>query len=185
MKTNSKNLLLITIIFIIVVLGCSDKEGEQKRKETKEAMEKLSAVAGDLAKLPPKEQLTNEPYIKGKVVMVRQNEGGKPYVNNMDNGQFGETYARTPEEVQTVALVNCSKTQKGNYRTNENPPRELPAFSTDCNLTLIDRTIPAVIFKKRFEAKLDEKAGVTAQTKEVNSYAEHEMSDFLKALPRK
>jgi hypothetical protein len=186
MRILKNNLWMVAAVFFIAVLGCSkSSDSARKRAESKEAVEKLNAVANDFAKLPPKEQLTNEPYIKGKIVVVRQNDGGKPYVNNMDNKQFGETYANTPEEVQTVALLSCTKTQRGVYRTKENPPRELPAYSNDCDLTLVDRTIPAVIFKKRFEGTVEETTSVTANTKEIIKYAEHDIREFFKSLPRK
>ena len=184
MQSNVKNLLLIALIWLAVVLGCSQAD-DRKLKEFKEAQRKLNAAATELAKLPAKEQLTSEPYLKGKVVMVRQYQGRAFHTREFDVGQFGEAAAKTPEEVQTVVVVSCLRTERGFYRTNENPPRDLPAFSHDCDLTLIDRTIPAVIFKKRFEAKIREEAGATANTKEVEAYSEHEITDFLKSLPRK
>lgn len=182
-KRNAENLLIVAAIMLAVVMGCGG--GSEKAKNLKEATEKLNAAADDLAKLPPKEQLISEPYIKGKLVMVRQSPKGSFYVDSFDSGGFGDAYAQTAEEVQTVALLVCQRTQKGTYRTNENPPRELPAYATDCDVTLVDRSIPAVIFKRRFEAKLGEKAGGTTNTQEINAFADQEIRDFLKALPRK
>src|SRR5215203_6743651 len=149
-----KNVLLITAVMLIIVLGCNDKEEEAQRKRDKEAAENLRIHAAELAKLPDKTQLTDEPYIKGKMAIVRRDDGKSFYMFDPDLARYGDDYARTPEEVQTVVLRVCQRTQKGVYKTNENPPRELPAFATDCDVTIVDRSIQAVIFKKHFDANL-------------------------------
>ncbi len=182
-KSKQQNSLLAVAILMAVALSCNRQE--TKSRDVKEATKNLNAAAADLAKLPSKEQLTTAPYIKGKLVMVRQYPSGAYYVDAFDAGQLGDVYAQTPEEAQTVALTVCQRSQKGVYRTDENPPRELPAFATDCDVTLIDRSIAAVIFKRRFEAKLGEKAGGISTTTEINAYPDYEIRDFLKALPRK
>ncbi len=181
-KCNAENLVMVTAMLMAVALACNKPEGS---KNPRDAAKRLSAAAGDLAKLPPKEQLTPEPYVRGKLVMVRQSPTGAFYVDAFDAGELGDVYAQTPEEVQTVALTICQRTQKGTYRTDEKPPRDLPAYATDCDVTLIDRSLPAVIFKRRFEAKLDERAGGIANTQEINSFPDYQIRDFLKTLPRK
>jgi hypothetical protein len=181
----NRNAVLAIAIILAVVLACSDEEGKAKRAAEKEAAQKLRAAASDLAQLPDKTQLTNEPYIRGKMAIVRKEAGGSFYMYDPDMAVYGDAYARAPEEVQTVVLRTCERTQKGIYRTRENPPRELSAFATDCDVTLVDRTIPAVIFKKRFEAKLKDEAVTSGNTRQVEAHAGYEVDEFLKSLPRK
>jgi len=180
-----KNALLAIAVLLATILGCNDKERQARRQQDKEAAAKLRAAASDLANLPDKTQLTDEPYIKGKLAIVRKDNDRSFYMYDPDISSYGDTYARTPEEVQTVVLRVCQRTQKGVYRTQENPPRELPAFATNCDLTIVDRTIPAVVFKRRFEAKLREESVATANTQQVEAHAGYEIDEFLKSLPRK
>ena len=181
----NKNTLLVIAILFAVVLGCDDKEKQAKRQQDKEAAEKLRAAVSDLAKLPDKIQVTDDPYIKGKMAIVRKDNGGSFYMYDPDMAAYGDAYARAPEEVQTVVLRVCERTKKGVYHTKENPPRELSAFATDCDVTLVDRSIPAVIFKKRFDAKLRDEAITTNNTQQIEAHAGYEVDEFLKSLPRK
>ncbi len=180
-----KNALLAIAILFAVVLGCDDKEKQAKRQQDKQAAEKLRAAASQLAVLPDKVQLTDQPYIKGKLAIVRKDDGRSFYMYDPDMSTYGDTYARSPEEVQTVVLRVCQRMQKGIYRTKENPPRELPAYGTDCDVTIVDRSIPAVIYKKRFEAKLRDESVATNNTQQIEAHAGYQIDEFLKSLPRK
>lgn len=164
----SKNTLFASVIVLVIVVpGCSAKGKEAKRHQDKEAAENLRAHASELANLPKRVQQTEEPYIKGKFAIVRKDNDKSFYMYDPDLATYGDTYARTPEEVQTVVLRVCQRTQKGVYKTNENPPRELPAFVTDCDITIVDRSIPAVIFKKHFDAQLHDETLSTKNTQQV------------------
>lgn len=182
MKTNA---LLTFGIMLIVLFGCNDKEQQEKRQQDREAAAKLREAAADLAKLPEKTQLTGDPYINGKMAIVRQDNDGSFYMYDPDLSAYGDTYARSPEEVQTVVLRVCQRTKKGMYRTKEYPQRELPAFGTDCDVTVIDRTIPAIIYKSHFEAILKEEAVTAGKTQSIEAHAGNQIDEFLKSLPRR
>jgi hypothetical protein len=174
---------LILILLPVMFTGCG--AGAGGNKERGEALRKLNERVAELAKVPDKTQLASEPYIKGKMVLISRGSG-RQYVDPASFNTFESVYARSPEEVQTVVIQDCVESRKGTYRTNENPPRELPALSTDCDVTIIDRTQEAVIFKKRFESRVDENAKVLGTTNTVHaSTAFHDITAFLSALPRK
>ena len=179
------NVLLITAVILAVVLGCNDKEEEAKRKRDKEAAENLRTHAAELAKLPDRTQLTAEPYINGKMAIVRKDDDKSFYMFDPDLATYGDDYARTPEEVRTVVLRVCRRIQKGVYKTNEDPPRELPAYATDCDVTIVDRSIPAVVYRKHFDAKLRDETVSTKNTQQVEAHAGYEVDEFLKSLPRR
>jgi hypothetical protein len=181
----SASSLILTVLLPLVFTGCGTGAGAHRERERSEALKKLNGRVAELAKVPDKTQLASEPYIKGKMVLVSRGSG-RQYVDPASFNTFESVYARSPEEVQTVIIQDCVESRKGTYRTDENPPRELPALSTDCDLTIIDRTQEAVIFKKRFESRVDENAKVLGTTNTVHaSTAFHDITAFLSALPRK
>ena len=178
------SLLTLAALLMLTISGCNTQE-RAREQERKEALRKLNERVAELAKVPGKTQLAAEPYIQGRMVLISRGSG-RQYVDPASFNAFENIYARSPEEAQTVIIQDCEESRKGTYRTSENPPRELPALSTDCDVTIVDRTQEAVIFKKRFESKVDENAKVLSTTNSVHaSNAFHDITAFLTALPRK
>jgi hypothetical protein len=178
-------LLTLSALVSVIVAGCGGRAGAGGDRERAEALRKLNERVADLAKIPGKTQIAPEPYIKGKMVLISRGSG-KQYVDPASFNTFQSVYARAPEEVQTVVIQDCEESRRGSYRTKEDPPRDLPAMSTDCDLTIVDRTLDAVIFKKRFESKIDENAKVLSTTKSIQATsAFNDITAFLNSLPKR
>ncbi|MCY7345333.1 MAG: hypothetical protein LH614_03860 [Pyrinomonadaceae bacterium] len=187
--------ILAAILFLSIGLAGCDVNFEKSISEQEkfaEVEKKLMAAVSDLTKIPTRVEVAAEPYIKGKIAVFQVLEDKGKYVRDkkdkiyfMQTSYFRnlqEIYAAAPEEVGTVALVDCRTLQKGVYTTNDG--REMPAEVEDCELTLIDRSMPAVVFKKKFEKEPDDKRRVYANSV-VRQTAQQDIEAFLKNLPRK
>jgi len=191
-----KKIKTLTAIFLLSIglVGCDvnfDKSINEQEKFA-EVEKKLMAAVSDLTKIPTRVEVAAEPYIKGKIAVFQVLEDKGKYVRvkkdkiyYMQSSYFRnleEIYAAAPEEVGTVALVDCRTLQKGVYITEDG--REMPAEVEDCELTLINRSISAVIFKKKFEKEPDDKQRVYANSVGRQTPLQ-DISQFLKNLPRK
>ncbi|MDQ6787400.1 MAG: hypothetical protein M3033_11395 [Acidobacteriota bacterium] len=188
-----KSLAAVVLFLSMWLAGCA---GEQNPDEKFEGIkEKLMASVGDLTRIPTQVELTDQPYIKGKIAVFQELEpvqfsgtksssaANKLYVlQNSYFREMQESYATTPEEVGTVALLDCQKLQKGVYKTDSG--REYPAEVEDCNLTMVDRSKQAVIFKKKFEKTPSDERRAMGNFVGTQS-AQEDVLQFLKGLPRK
>lgn len=182
-------ILTASVLFLAICFsGCRSQSPDEKFEGIKD---KLMASASDLTKVPAQTELTDQPYIKGKIAVFQALDavqmGGtgvnKVYVlQNLYYRDMPEIYAAAPEEVGTVALLNCQTVKKGVYKTNSGS--EYPAEVEDCDLTLIDRSKPAVIYKKKFEKEPSDERRVTGNFVGRQS-SQEDVSQFLKTLPRK
>jgi hypothetical protein len=196
----------------------TEAKGEKERSELKarcskekEAMNLLDSRADEFGRLPKKTELTTEPYLKGKLFVVDDRDKrlyaydfsptGCRYSKECqrDAGcsptsfdQFQEVRARSAEEVQTVALISCRKVKHGDYKRTGGPNQgeTIPGFDINCEVAVVDKTIPAVIYKKTFNSELlmleNETALSLSGTKElVASTPYREIDKFLLDLPRK
>lgn len=153
----------------------------------------------ELTKPPAKGQLTKEPYIKGKAAFYHYDVSPEEpkadgVLDNYLEGQrtFGIKYekaileanAKTPEEVETVVLQKCQP-ERSSLWNYGNSNRRLPLYLWNCELTIVDRTIPAVIYRKKFEGGLP--TGPTVKEDKVisDSLPRKEMYAFLAGLPHK
>ena len=165
--------------------GCGDSERYKAEEQFGPINKKLMASVGDLTSVPAKTELTAEPYVKGKIAVFQAfGTKGKDtnYVTQIAHfRELEEFYATTPEEVGTVALLNCKTTQKGVYKTDDG--KELPAQAEDCELTMIDRSKAAVIFRKMFEKTPSQESRAYGNTVARES-AQTDILQFLKGLPR-
>ncbi len=178
--------MLVSAALLFVLLGCGKTEEEKQRdKARQERPAKFAAARLDLARKPAKTALVNDPFIKGKVVVLESTDGAEPHYAYFPPPEFASLEAMTPEEVGTVVLKECRSTQKGVYRTTENPPREVPAIAIDCDVSLIDRQAGAVYFVKRFEGKLSEQASISTTSNSVAKGPTDEINKFLGALPKR
>lgn len=92
-----------------------------------------------LSKLAPPEQITEKPYLKGKVYEISTEEN--KFIDD-------DLKAKNTREIGTILKVECGKgSQIGNYNADG---QTVPAYTSNCKVTIIDYTIPAVIAKKFF-----------------------------------
>lgn len=168
--------------------GCGDSERYRAEEKFGPINKKMMAAAGDLTSVPAKTELAAEPYVKGKIA-VFQARGSKGAAAK-DNTYFMEIYhfreleefyAASPEEVGTVALMHCKTTQKGVYKTDDG--KEYPAEAEDCELTVVDRSKAAVVFKKMFEKTPSQERKAYGNSM-MRESAQTEVLQFLKGLPR-
>jgi len=199
-----RNLASVVLLLVMLVLGCTsgrqsnDTSNAGKPKDPKEeAKARFESMKPDYAKLPDTVRLTNAPYIKGKMVYLwnRTLPGGGEEIT-INTGYLDETsklsalYAKTPEEVQTVVLQLCKRVDSGKVYVDPLKPeiaqRPLPALIWKCEITLVDRTIPAVIHKRDIQSKLPQTITVRDTQKEGGGPPPwQEVGDFLLGLPRR
>lgn len=175
----------------------------------KENLKLLDSKQDQYARLPKRTQLTDQPYIKGKLVILELSDKYKFFVSyrssclasdecKSDAGcssddKFEDIRAHSVEEVQTIALITCHKVKRGNYvQTSGSKQGEaIPGYDMACDLTLVDRAIPAVIQKKAFTSELlafEDQSSLALGTdvKELVARIPYdEMDKFLLGLPRK
>ena len=181
--------LTAAALFVSACLsGCGDSERYAAEEKFGPINKKMMASVGDLTAVPAKTELVAEPYVKGKIAVFQaMGSKGSAAKDNTYFSQIGyfreleEFYATTPEEVGTVALMHCKTTQKGVYKTDDG--KEFPAEAEDCELTMVDRSKAAVVFKRMFEKapSRERKAYGNSMTRES---AQTEVLQFLKGLPR-
>ncbi|MFN2513725.1 MAG: hypothetical protein ABR568_20180 [Pyrinomonadaceae bacterium] len=103
-----------------------------------------------------------------------------------------EILAKGPEDVGTVVLVEdntkekgCKEVAKGNYRDPETGDL-YGSYIEVCELTIIDQQIPAIIFRKKFEGKLDDKEYMRKGSGRILGRVDYaEVYSFLTGLPRR
>ena len=135
------------VLLALFFAGCTGGSTAQQD------LDRLQARLDEFSQIPPREQLTNQPYIKGRVLVVTKKPGmsasmtQEPYYWTSDRAK--DLLAQTPEQVGTVAVLNFSKEEAGTYKVVEGSGG-VSAFREVCELILIDRSIPAVIHRKTF-----------------------------------
>ena len=182
------------------------KEKAEKCRQEKEALTKLDARVDDFARLHAKTQLVTLPYLKGKLFIVETRDR-QNYVYDFsgtgcrmskecsrDAGctgidKFSEVRARSVEEVGTVALIECRKIKQGDF-VQTRSGEKVPGYDLSCNVTLVDRSLPAVVYKKKFDSKLlmveDSTSVSLSGPKElVARTPTTEMDEFLLKLARR
>jgi len=166
-------------LLLTAIAGC-EKNYREWQEEFASIRKNLSAVEDKLTAIPAKTELAPQPYIRGKIVLFKKDKGGKYELAAYQ--QLNEIYATKPDEVGTVALLDCVKIEKGVYKTSDG--KEYPATVEDCALTIIDRAKAAVVFKKMFEKTPDATYKVSKSGSIYTQTALWDITDFLKGLPR-
>ena len=208
-------LLFCVVIFMTLALGCvrGGRNSQQEYKPTPSAseaaeiakmrqLEALKAKSAEYATLPEKVQLTTDPYIHKKIVLFKTWQGSQGRDQELQN-YFGafifpgedvikELLANSPDEAGTVVLVEdntkergCKDVPKGNYRDSETGD-VYGGYVEVCELTIVDPQIPAIIFRKKFEGKLDNKEYVRKGSGRILGRVDYaEVYSFLTRLPRR
>jgi hypothetical protein len=165
-------------------------------KQTVEKRYAFAAKEAEFVKLPAKVQLTREPYLKGKAAFYfRDVETGKKdkywILDNKLNETLASGYetkikdvtAQTPDEVETVVLGQCRQLRKGELVV---PGKIIPRYIWRCEVTIVDRTIGAVIHRKTFESRLEKEAPVNNDADKIEAPVPYsEIYGFLGGLPRR
>jgi hypothetical protein len=180
-----RKFVFVALSLFLVVCACTMKTDEEKYQDVEKA---LMAAVSELTTVPPKVALTSEPYVHGKIAVFQALEKKAAYeagvylMQPLYYREMQDNYATRPEEVGTVALVNCQTSQKGVYKADDG--KEYPAMVEDCDVTIIDRSQQAVVFKKQFEATpTDERAAIANSVSKQSSQGD--IAAFLKGLPKK
>jgi hypothetical protein len=206
-KANGVNVLIVCAMFLLAVLGCksaAEKENARKAKEardqkaaekqkTSDLIKSLEASADSWAKLAPPLKLVRDPYVKGKVVIVYRRADDVNELHENDIVGLGELHARTAGEVQTVVQTDCFQIKRGSYVTQDQEKKQIPAYISECEVALIDTSLPAIIYRKKFEnTKLSDEISsrsvdwetIKRKNKVVAPEPQAEIRDFILGLPR-
>ena len=122
--------------------------------QVQQDLDRLQARLEEFSQIPSREQLTDQPYITGRMLVVTKNPD-VPFLQMTQEAHYylsdraTELLAQTPEQVGTVALLNYSKEKAGSYKVVDGSGG-VGAYREVCELILIDRSIPAVIHRKTF-----------------------------------
>ena len=184
------------------------KDKAEKCKQEKEALTKLDARVDGFARLPTKTKLVAVPYLKGKLFIVETRESRNYVYDFSDTGcrfskdcsgdagckgidKFREVRARSVEEVGTVALIECRKIKQGDFvQTGSSSGEKIPGYDLSCNVTLVDRSLAAVIYKKKFDSELlmvedSTRVALSGPKELVARTPTSEMDEFLLKLERR
>ena len=157
------SMALVCLGLAFLAAACSGNQGgislEQTQRETDAALQKqdnksigIERLERELAQIPGKEQLTKTPYrdTLGPYILERQASG--PYKFYVPPALDLTTGELPPANTLIVALVDYKKVDDGPYVLVEKNIT-IPGFRLDAEVTLIDHTIPAVIYKKTFKGE--------------------------------
>jgi hypothetical protein len=150
-------------------------------------------AAAELTKVPGTVRLSGDGYFKGKAVRYVQNislaANDRAIMWTVDPNLLPVAQAETPTEVETVVLQKCVEVSMGTFVQSfgvANGNEKIPAFGWKCDVTIIDKTIPAVVGRKSFESEIKERELVSEGSKELRrSPPLVAIENFLKTLPKK
>ena len=134
----------------LLCAGCQLIGGDPAQENRK----RLHAQLGELSQIPPREQLTDQPYIRGRALVVTRRQDN-PYPLMEDPVTWGgsdrakELMAEAPEQVGTVVVLNYSKEKAASYKI-ENSNGGIAGNREVCEVVIIDRSVPAVIHRETF-----------------------------------
>ncbi len=207
-RSNLWNVLLVAGMFLLAILGCKTAEEKERQRQNQERrdqqaqqkqktayiVKEMETKTDEWARLAPPVKLVKDPYIKGKLVIVHRRANDVNEVLENDVVGLGEMHAQTPSEVQTVVQTDCFEVRRGSYVTKDEEKKEIPAYVSECETAIIDLSLPALIYRRKFE-NADLKDEITAQNidwetvkrknKVVASQPQREIRDFLLSLPRR
>lgn len=196
------NVIAALGLILCLLNGCGDNGGmtaEESRRELdktfdkqKKATEGKAKLLSEISRIPAQERLTKTPYKKdSQLPILEKMESEKDYQLNGGLVEDFSTGEYPAANTLTIAYVDYKKEQVDSYTLPEDKTT-VPGFIIVGNLTLVDNSIPAVIYRKSFRG---EKAkGLTDSNtvfipkgaKEVvGQKPTDEIRKFLDALPRK
>ena len=208
------------LVLCLFAIGCgfsrADRSGEnvnavnaaENTASDVELSKKFSEIyekRSELAVIPKKVQLTDQPYLEGKVLILKTRKSQPPDLVNRspvkdkyspppppsEADQLNSIMANGIDEIGTIILIEnelykdgCPEVDKAIYETKEGKP--LMGAAQVCEVTIIDRSTNAVIFRKKFEGKLKDKEYAREDDGYVLAKVEtKDIYDFLGSLPRR
>jgi hypothetical protein len=173
------------------------KELTAEEKRVIEGKKALWDKKAEYAKIPAKEQLAKEPYLKKGLVFYRfdKDKKGTPdewQQNDFGTDKFGSSVsseatkrlefrlAQSPEEVGIVALMpECKSVRAGSYGSSA-------AFQEQCEVVLVDPELQAVVYRKTFAGELDSSKYMSGKESSVTARVDGlTVADFLYSLKSK
>ena len=205
-RTKTSGKLVVKSILamgLVVTSGCGSSSNRQVSQQSApspsatpritDTRSLLQIKEAEFTKLPARVQLTKEPYIKGKVAPYFQ------HVSVEDKGQnkkalwifdthsaYDRKYslAQSPEEVGTVILNKCDEVSMGDYLKGFT--EKIPAYGWKCEITIVDKTIPAVIYRQTFQTEFKNVELTRKDDKRISGPPPSiAMNKFLADLPHK
>lgn len=162
------------------------KEAARKAAESKAELE--SFVTSFVGQAHPA-QLTQQPYIRGKAVVLSNGDpssgggAGKEFKRESYGlGDGGD--AQSLAELGTVVLLNYKTVSVGAY-VERATGYTTTGYRIDCDVTIFDRDLGAVIYKKTYRGK--EPAGrvsVRVGSQVLGASPSSDIRSFIKSLPR-
>jgi len=151
-----------------------------------ENQRRLQENVSEYARLPGSSRMTGQPYINGKAIALSKDTEDKEY--SLDGGLLSEAttvVAESPEEVGTVVLVTRRRQKFATYTITGSD--HIPAYILFADLTIVDRSIPAVIYKKTFRGERPEEVVDVSryETEIVGTDPSNKISEFLGKLPHR
>ena len=137
----------------------------------------------EYARLPSSSQMTGRPYINGRAIGLSKDPEDKEF--ELDRSLLDDNLtAESPEEVGTVVLVTYRKQKFGTYITDNS--ERLPGYVMLADLIIVDRSIPAMIYKKTFRGGRPEDLVDLSryETEVVGDSPSDKVTEFLGKLPR-
>ena len=178
--------------------GANSTEPSPSRAATVEDPYKaVKAATDELTRLPSSVRLDPKGYIKGQAVQFDQTidyeDKEKKEKPRWTIDQLVRLHDMAPpkrlEDITTVVLRKCEEYVARSYGLiagHETVATDVKGLGWKCEITVVDKTIPAVIARKKFEAMPSEYASVKPNEKTVTvNLPLIEMRDYLKSLERK
>ena len=170
------------VLLALVCAGCGDSSVQKERDRLQASLEEFSKL--------PAEQLTDQPYIKGRVLVITRKQD-LPFLTMdqeplpyPDDERAKELLAQTVEQVGTVVVMNYSKEKAGTYKIVEGSGG-VHAYREIVELIVIDRSIPAVIHRKTFRGHdpLSTTSIRETQGEVVTSVGINDLRTYIMKLP--
>jgi hypothetical protein len=190
MKANASAFRFVAGMFGMVLLvlfgaGCQFLGGNSAQQD----LDRLQARLEEFSQVPRREQLADQPYIKGRVLVVTR-KPDMPFLMMTQEPHYWpsdrakDLLAQAPEQVGTVVVLNYSKEAAGTYKI-EGGSGGVGASREVCELILIDRSIPAVIHRKTFRGPdpLSTTSIRHTQAEVVTSVDLTELRNYIMKLP--
>jgi hypothetical protein len=194
---------LLCLLAVLMTTACATRTANTNSRSTYEMPSPTSTVdeiarlksenqrrlqenVSEYARLPGSSRMTSQPYINGKAIALSKDSEDKEY--SLDSGVLSEAttvVAESPEEVGTIVLVTHRRQKFATYTITGSD--HIPAYILFADLTIVDRSIPAVIYKKTFRGERPEEVVDVSryETEIVGTNPSYKISEFLGKLPHR
>jgi hypothetical protein len=173
-------------LLALICSGCQLFGGDPAQEDR----DRLQARLEEFSQPPPREQLADQPYIRGRALVIKRRQDPPALLieepSYWVSGEAKELLAQTPEQVGTVVVLHYSKEAAGAYKI-VNANGGVHAYREVCELTIIDRSIPAVIHRKTFRGPEPAAAASISeyQTDLTTPVSLSTVQNYILSLPRR